>query len=151
MCSAPWSSECRPASAVSLYHLETELRRFSLLYHSKMWFAAHIKSSTLWCTCFYNNRNKFTFSTSSAYADRPGFSALNVSWVNLGVSVQKQYSKISISANHFAYTKPKPFLQITSLCANGSQLEPLSNEQSKATQPLNIAPPMELALPKTIW
>lgn len=47
-----------------------------------------------------SKRNKNTFSTSSAYADRPGFSALNVSWVNLGVSVQKQYSKISTGTNH---------------------------------------------------
>lgn len=56
---------------------------------------------------FHSNRNKITFSTSSAYADRPGFSALNVSWVNLGVSVQKQYSKISNGTYNFAYTKRK--------------------------------------------
>jgi len=59
-----------------------------------------------------NNRNKNTFSTSSAYADRPGFSALNVSWVNLGVSVQKQYSKISTDTNHFGYTKRKPLYKL---------------------------------------
>lgn len=98
---------------------------------------------------FYSNSNKITFSTSSAYADRPGFSALNVSWFNFGVSVQKQYSKISNSTNNFAYTKRKPFYKLHHYCTNGSQLKLLSNEPSTDTRPLSTTITMELA-PKKI-
>jgi hypothetical protein len=44
-------------------------------------------------------KNKFrherviTFSTSSAYAESPGFSALKVSWVKMGVSTGKMFLK----------------------------------------------------------
>ena len=150
MHSVPCSSACWPTFSVGLYRLET-LPWTETAQHTARCDLQGIPTTGGFgaCTFTVTEKKTITFSTSSAYADRPGFRAWNVSWVNLGVSVQKQYSKISNGTNHFAHTKP--ILQITSFCANGSQLKPLSNQLSTATQTLNTALAMELGPKKNIF